>query len=62
MAIETEIEKLENIVKNLDDEKDIEKAMKLFNDGVLIVNECQEYLEKSNDNVLKVEKLWEKNS
>ena len=61
MAIETEIEKLENIVKNLDEEKDIEKAMKLFNDGVLIVKECQEYLEKSNENVLKVEKLWEKN-
>ena len=30
MAIETQIEKLENIVKTLDDEKDIEKAMDLF--------------------------------
>ena len=61
MAIETQIEKLENIVKSLDDEKDIEKAMDLFNSGVLIVNECQEYLNKANENVLKVEKLWEKN-
>lgn len=61
MAIETKIEQLENIVKALDDEKDIEKAMKLFNDGVVIINECKEYLEKSNENVLKVEKVWEKN-
>ncbi len=62
MAIETQIEKLENIVKSLDEEKDIEKAMDLFNSGVSIVNECQEYLNKANENVLKVEKLWEKNS
>lgn len=61
MTIETKIEKLEQIVKSLDDEKDIEKAMELFNDGVLIVKECQDYLEKSKENVLKVEKLWEKN-
>lgn len=62
MAIETQIEKLEKIVKSLDEEKDIEKAMELFNSGVLIANECQEYLNKVSENVLKVEKLWEKNS
>lgn len=47
------IEELSNLLEN---EKDLDKSLTLFNEGVKLCDECKEYLEKANDNVLKVEK------
>ena len=47
------IEQLSNLLEN---EKDLDKSLTLFNEGVKLCDESKEYLEKANDNVLKVEK------
>ena len=50
------LERLKEIVNLLDEEESIEKATTLFNEGVNLSKSCKEYLEKSSENVLKVEK------
>lgn len=50
------LERLKEIVNLLDEEESIEKATTLFNEGVNLCKSCKEYLEKSSENVLKVEK------
>lgn len=50
------LEKLQKIVDSLSNETNLDKALELYNKGIKLSQECKEYLQTTNDNLLKVEK------
>ena len=50
------LEKLQEVVNKLDNEITLEEAVKLFTEGVELSKKCKDYLNKTNENLLKVEK------
>lgn len=53
---EETIKRIEELSNLLENEKNLDRSLELFNEGVKLCDECKEYLNNANENVLKVEK------